>query len=196
MLQRVPGRRIGLVQPDHAVVALGCRAPRAGDELAQIAPALQVVRQHHHGKAKVRLRAGPDRHGSPIRHRKLRPRQQLQAHALRLAVRAHHPRHRALVGDGQRRIAQLARPLHQFFRLRGATLEAETREAMQLGVGRRRGSNRPQGLNRLGGLHFTVQNISISTRPVARVTPLPARRPAAAYYGFFARQGALHGHAF
>ena len=33
--------------PAHLVVALDRLGPRRGDELAQVAPALQVVRQHH-----------------------------------------------------------------------------------------------------------------------------------------------------
>jgi hypothetical protein len=48
---------------------------------------------------------------------------------------AHHTRHRAFVGDRQRAVAQRSGALHQFFRLGGATLEAEVGEAVQLGIG-------------------------------------------------------------
>ena len=43
-------RSSALVVSKHSV-PLGCSAAGHGDELAQIAPALQAVRQHHHRKA-------------------------------------------------------------------------------------------------------------------------------------------------
>jgi hypothetical protein len=45
-----------------------------------------------------------------------------------------HPGQRALVGDGQRRVAQRRRPFHQLVGVGGAAQEAVAAEAVQLGV--------------------------------------------------------------
>ena len=54
----------------------------------------------------------------------------------RLDVRPHHARERALVGDRQRLIADLARAAHQFFGRRGTAQEREVRDAVQFAVAR------------------------------------------------------------
>ena len=178
-------REIAAVQ-GHVVLALGRLAARGRDELAQVAPALQVVRQHDQRELRVGRQSSRNRvHFSPViagltrnpwmpdqfRHDKvngsrlirvrlvwqgrlfavagigrgcvphpeLRAQQQLQPEFPGLRMRPHHPGHRTLVGDGQRCVAQRGRARHQFFRQRGAALEAETGEAMQLGIGRQIG---------------------------------------------------------
>ena len=128
--------------PRHLVSSLGRCTPRGGDELAQIAPAVQVVRQGDQsptqagriGRSERAKRTRPIRRSG--RQHKLRPQQQLQAELLRLAMRPHHTRDRTFVGDGQRAVTQSVCPLHQLLRVRGAALEAEVAHAMQLGVGR------------------------------------------------------------
>ena len=117
--------------PVHAVLPLGSRTAGQGDELAQITPAGEVVRQGDQGKggglavygmvcATVRTK----------RHRELRSQQKFQPQALRRPMRTHHPGHRAFIRNGQRAVAQSVRPLHQFLRLRRAALEAEIGQAM------------------------------------------------------------------
>ena len=137
-------QRPGGVLPDQPVLAFGCGPARLGDELAQVAPGLQVVRQRHQPKTGLkRAAAGP----ISLCHRKLGPGQQLQTEFFRLGMRAHHARHRALVGEGQRRVTQGCRTRHQLFRVRGAASKAEVGQAMQLGVARHR---RHHGKNATG----------------------------------------------
>ena len=65
-----------------------------------------------------------------------------------LEVRAHHAGERALVGEGQRRVAELPGALHQFAGVRGPGEEAEVAAAMQLGITRQAG---PAAGRRCGG---------------------------------------------
>ena len=51
-------------------------------------------------------------------------------------VRAHYPRKRAFVGDGERRVAQLGGTLDEFLRARSPAQKSEIADAMQLGIGR------------------------------------------------------------
>jgi hypothetical protein len=118
----------GDVLPAQAVLALGRGAAAGGDELAQRAPAVQVVRQRDQPKAPV----------AAVEH-ELAAGQQLEAELLRLGMRAHQPRHRAFVGDGQRGVAQRMGARHQFLGVRGADLEAEVGAAVQLRVGGKAG---------------------------------------------------------
>jgi hypothetical protein len=53
---------------------------------------------------------------------------------LRGEMRAHDPGQRALVGEGNRRVAELRRLEHQLLRVGGALQEAEIGQAVQLGV--------------------------------------------------------------
>jgi hypothetical protein len=94
---------------------------RRRDELAQIAPAVEVAGE------------GDD---FETFHHKLRAQQQLQTQFFGLNVCPHHASHRTFIGDGQRRITQSMGTCHQLLRLRGATLEAEIAEAMQLAISR------------------------------------------------------------
>ena len=99
-----------VIGPGQLVAAFGGRAPRQADELTQVAPALQVLRQNDNGAA---------------RQGELGPRQQLQAEFFGLAVGTHQAGHRAFVGHRQRRVAQRGSARHQLFGLRGTALEAE-----------------------------------------------------------------------
>jgi hypothetical protein len=132
----------GDVLPAQAVLALGRGAPAGGDELAQRAPAVQVVRQRDQAKAPV----------AAVEH-ELAAGQQLEAELLGLGMRAHQPRHRAFIGDGQRAVAQRMGARHQFLGVRGADLEAEVGAAVQLRVGGKAGE---AGGGRWGGLHDSV----------------------------------------
>jgi hypothetical protein len=116
------------VLPAQAVLALGRGAAAGGDEFAQRAPALEVVRQCDQAKAPV----------AAVQH-EFAAGQQLQAELLGLGMRAHQPGHRAFIGDGQRGVAQRVGARHQFLGVRRAHLEAEVGAAMQLGVGGKAG---------------------------------------------------------
>ena len=164
---RQGGQRHG--QRRQAVSALGGRAAAAGDEGAQLAPAGQIARQHHQrallGQRGARRGGGG---GVKTEFAAVDELQRRVAHAagragavqrgqrlgtdaavagggcgfLQLAQRlpgAHHAGHRAFVGDGQRAVAQRPGAVHQLLRAAGAALEAEVREAVQLGVRRRGG---------------------------------------------------------
>ncbi|OQC04174.1 MAG: hypothetical protein BWX79_02545 [Alphaproteobacteria bacterium ADurb.Bin100] len=120
----------GDVLPAQAVLALGRGAAAGGDELAQRAPAVEVVRQRDQAKAPV----------TAIEH-ELAASQQLETELLGLGMRAHQPGHRAFVGDGQRGVAQRMGARHQLLGVRGAHLEAEVGAAMQLGVGGKAGED-------------------------------------------------------
>ncbi len=62
-----------------------------------------------------------------------------QAACLRLLVRAHRAGERALVGQGERLVAERMRARHQLLGVRCAAQEAEVRKAVQLGVIRQKG---------------------------------------------------------
>ncbi len=153
----------GDVAPAQAVLALGRGAAAGGDELAQRAPAVEVVRQRDQAKAPV----------TAVEH-ELAAGQQLEAELLRLRMRAHQPGHRAFIGDGQRAVAQRVGARHQFLGMRRADLEAEVAAAVQLGVG---GERRKGGGCRWGGLHdwFSSETGHAETTP-AGPRPAPAAR--------------------
>ena len=97
--------------PGHAVASFFqhvAGGARGSDELAQIAPALGVVRQHHQAKINPWCRCV---------HIELGPREQLQAHGFGGHMGAHHATHRTLVGDGNRAVTQLGRALDQLMRV-------------------------------------------------------------------------------
>jgi hypothetical protein len=104
------------------VLALGRAAARHGDPLRQVAVAAARLRQQHQARGGPAVRGGV---GGARRRRKpwgtvasvvaaagggaqlhLRADDQRQAQAPRLGMRTHHTGERALVGDGQRGIAQ------------------------------------------------------------------------------------------
>ena len=102
------------------------RAPQPGDEGAQVAVALQVLRQHdQHARRTVR---------SAGLHPKLRSQQQMQAHGLCRHMGAHGPGQTALVGQGQCPVAQRVGALHQLVRMARATQEGEVRDAAQFRI--------------------------------------------------------------
>ena len=110
------------VLPQQPVLALGRPHPRGGDDPAQRLVAGQVLGQQH------QLR--------PAFHPHLAAGDQRQTHRLRRLPGAHDPGQGALVGDRQCFVAMLLRALEQFVRARGPALEAEVRQAVQLGVAR------------------------------------------------------------
>ena len=103
---------------------------RGGDPLRQIAVAAPRGGQHHQ----------PHRHAA---HAGLQPHlgadDQVQAAFAGLLVGVHHARQRALVGDGQRGVAQQGRAIDQFLGRRGAREKAEVAATVQFGVGGERG---------------------------------------------------------
>ena len=100
-------------------------ATTAGDEAAELTVAAAIGGEHD------------QRH--PADETELRADDQPRGLALERRMRAHHARHRALVGDRERGVAERDRALGEFLRLRSAAQEAEAAEAVQLGIsGRRR----------------------------------------------------------
>ena len=71
--------------------------------------------------------------GRPSRRNSV-PTMSLSPRSRRRDVRAHDAGDRAFVGDRERRVAERARALDEFLRVRGAAQEAEIAEAVQLGV--------------------------------------------------------------
>jgi hypothetical protein len=113
---------VGGMQPVSPLLA--ARAPER-DQLGQVAVAIAVLRQQDERK---RVRA------VRILQVEVGAYDERQLRALRLRMRAHDPGQRALVGDRQRRIAQLHRPRHQFLRVRCPLQEGEVRQAEQLRI--------------------------------------------------------------
>ena len=79
---------------------------------------------------------------------------------------AHHARERALVRDGQRRVAQRLRAGDQFFRVRRTRQEAEVAAADKLGVtrelvGRTQGPNGANGVSGVRG-HGVGSNVNVT----------------------------------
>src|SRR6266571_930356 len=108
------------IGPGERVPSLLAPAPAAGDQLGKIAVALAVGGEHHE------LR--------PIVQPYLRADDQRQTDLFRRDMRPHHACQRALVGDGERVIAESGGAVHQFLRMRSAAKKSEVAEAMQLGV--------------------------------------------------------------
>ena len=102
------------------VAALGRCAPTPGDEAAELPVAAPVGGQQHQRQAACES--------------ELRTDDQARASPLERSMGAHHARHRTLVGDGKRVITERIGTLGELLRLRGAAQEAETAEAVQLGV--------------------------------------------------------------
>ena len=131
------------ILPAHPVLTLGCSPARQRDELAQIPPPCQIVRQGNHRETGGSLRAcsgtgivcgGPT---SPVqRHHKFGTWQQFEPQLFRLDMGTHHAGYRTFVSNGQCPVAQRMGARHQFVRVRSTTLEAEIAQAMQLGVSR------------------------------------------------------------
>ena len=110
------------------VGALGGTPPRNGDPVREVAVTAPRLRQQH--QPRVRLAA------ARLHQPDLAADDEVQALGTRLHVRAHHAGERALVGDGERTVAERRRPLHQLFGVRGARQEAEVAAAVKLGVTR------------------------------------------------------------
>ena len=124
--------RMGEVFGGQPVLALGSPGAGQGDELRQIAVAFAGLRQQGQAQRRgvgrgAQLEGGAD--------------QQRQVAGLGLHVGADRARQRALVGDGQRRVAQFGGAGDQLFRMRGALQEGEVGLALQLGVAGQAGRN-------------------------------------------------------
>ncbi len=115
----------GDVVAGEVVGALRRAAPPAGDELAEIAVARAVGGEQHELDT--------------IGERDLAADHERQPACLRGEMGAHHPGHRALVGEGEGAIAERLRPLHQLLGVRGPAQEGEIGQAMELGVGGQHG---------------------------------------------------------
>ncbi len=132
------------------VLPLGRAAPRHGDPVRQVAVAATRLREHHEARAgrQAHLRADDQARQRMRRRGGLAARAQARALAFDLEVRAHHAGERALVGEGQRRVAELPGALHQLAGVRRPAQEAEVAAAVQLGVARQAG---PAAGRRCGG---------------------------------------------
>ena len=123
--------------PAHAVGSLDLLDARCRDELAQPAPAHKIARNRHEAAAFEReLAAQQQLEVAPARfigELLFKPGDALVV-VLQTRERAHHAGHRTFIGDGQRLIAQVVGLLHQLLRMRGAALEAEVADAVQLGI--------------------------------------------------------------
>ena len=113
----------------EVVAALGGLAAGEGDELAEVAVAGARGGQQHDRRA-----VGERDLGAVDQPEVARRRIALDRVAQR-QVGARAARERALVGDGQRRVAERDRPLDQFLGVRGAAQEREVADAVQFGVG-------------------------------------------------------------
>jgi hypothetical protein len=111
--------------PADLVFAFLRRHPRRGDELAQVAPAVGVVRQRDEPETVEAEFAAQDQFERVARG---------QIQFLESPIRTHHAGHRAFIGDRERAVAELMSPSDQLARMRGPALEAEIREAVQFGV--------------------------------------------------------------
>ncbi len=103
------------------VGALGRRHPQLRDELAQVAVAFDRLREHDQRERRV---------GEP----ELAADDQGQLDALGSFVRADHARNRALVRDGQGRVAELLGALDELLGPAGTVQEGEGAHAAQLRV--------------------------------------------------------------
>ena len=104
----------------ECVSPLDGRAAAAGDEPAQLPVALPVdgERDELQAAAEAELRADDE----------------FQLTAFRCHVRPHDARHRALVGEGERAVAERIGLLDELVRMRRTAQEGEVRDAMQLRV--------------------------------------------------------------
>jgi hypothetical protein len=136
----------GDVAQVQVVRALLRGASELGDELAEVAVAVQVAGKHAQAEGPRRIIAGRLRHG----HAELAADEQLEADLLGRHVGAHHAGDRALVGERERAVALLVRTLDEFLGLARPHQEAEGADAAQFGVvgqpgGRHRGSGPRHG---------------------------------------------------
>ena len=138
--------------PRHAVRKIVLRqliftlvrpAPRSRDEFGEIAVAGAVGGEEDDSRIGRREEGGgrfifplPFSPFPPPMQREFRSDDEPESAFLRRSVCAHDPRERALVGDGERLVAERLGALHQLFRMRGAAQEREIGAAVQLGVGR------------------------------------------------------------
>ncbi len=132
-----PGKIVGC----QHVAALGRPHARQRDEFAQVAVTFAVLREQDQAKrgAKSGAKSGAVL-GTAIRtvtrmnQTKIRADDERQLFFLGLNMRAHDARNRALVGDGQSRVAELRRAQHQLFTVRCTVQEREVTEREKLRV--------------------------------------------------------------
>ena len=126
VLPRKPDQQAALEVEDHVpqrgpVLPLGAAAPGHADQSGQLTVGRPGGCQCHQPDAFFQGELAADK--------------QLEVRLLCRHVGLHHPRQGALVGDGQRPVAQLRRPLHQFLGMGGTAQEAVAAEAVEFGVG-------------------------------------------------------------
>ena len=118
----------------EVIAALLRRAPPARDQATKAPIAMPVGRERDERETAAQAKPRADDQRQSIR--------------LRRQMRAHDTRDRALVGDRERTVAERVGAIDEFARVRGAPQEGEVREAVQLGVGRRRGTGTRPGCGR------------------------------------------------
>ncbi len=110
---------------EQPVLPLGRAGTREAHEFAQVAVAVAIGSQQQQTidrRPVLDAKAGAD--------------DQVQPAVLRRQVRAHHARHRALVGQRERAIAQRAGAVDQFLGVRGPLQETVVRQRVEFGVDR------------------------------------------------------------
>ena len=108
------------------VAALGGTPARHRDPVRKVAVAAPRLRQQHQPRVRLAAVGHDEAH--------LGADDQVHLPRLGLDVRAYHSGERALVGDGDRAVAERGRALHQLLRVRGPGQEAEVAAAVELGV--------------------------------------------------------------
>jgi hypothetical protein len=112
-------------------------ARRSGDELAQIAVAIQILGQHHQGERRFAGIAWLDA--------ELGAQQQIRP-LPGCHMGAHDARQGTFVGDGQGTVAQRLGALHQLLRAAGPPQKGEIGDAAQLGVRGKKVLHRASGV--------------------------------------------------
>ena len=124
----------------QSIFALGSGASTASDQSAQLTVTLAIGREHDQWRTAVETEFGTD--------------DEAGRRTLECRMGPYHARHRTLVGDRERRVAEFERARRQLLGLRGAAQETEAAQAMQLGIPGQIGDFR-------GGIHDTVYIYSI-----------------------------------
>ena len=114
------------------VAALLGTPPRDRDPVREVAVAAPRLRQQH----EARMRRAAVGHDQPH----LAADDEMQLLRLGLDMGAHDAGERALVGEGERAVAERSGALDQLFGVRGARQEAEVAAAVKLGVRRKHGA--------------------------------------------------------
>lgn len=114
------GQRLVEVLSQQAIAALFSATPGQGDQATQLLVAAEIFHQQHHFRAVVDAHLAADN--------------QRQLHRFCRLPRPHNARQGAFIGDRQGAVALVLGPFEQLQRRGCTALEAEIRQAMQLGV--------------------------------------------------------------